>query len=212
MLLLASLICITTLAGQCGPAVAPSTTRAIIAVESGGNPYAIGDNTLKKSFSPKTKQEAVRLAVKLLAQGHNLDLGLMQVNSCHLKTGKFALEELFDPCRNITIGTTILADFYRKHNTGEPRSLVLFKALSAYNTGSAWRGPGYVNKVLKAAGVPYRLTVTNPPPKTGTPPAKTNKKTERLFAASGAALFFPATINNGEANSLSTPANTRKAR
>lgn len=212
MLLLASLICITTLAGQCGPAVDPSTTRAIITVESGGNPYAIGDNTVKKSFSPKTKTEAVRLAAKLLARGHNLDLGLMQVNSCHLKTGKFTLADLFNPCRNIAIGTSILADFYRRHDTGEPESLVLFKALSAYNTGSAWRGPGYVNKVLKAAGVRYRLTVTSPPPKTGTPPAKNKTKSERLFAANGAALFFPAATTPGEANSLTMPSNTRKAR
>ncbi|MDD2462820.1 MAG: lytic transglycosylase domain-containing protein [Desulfobulbus sp.] len=196
-MLLGSLLLITSLCSQCGPTVDPSTTQAIIQVESGGNPYAIGDNTLKKSFAPKSKEAAVQLAAYLLAQGHNLDLGLMQVNSCHLKTMKFTLVEIFDPCRNIAIGTTILSDFYRRHNTGEDKKLVLFKALSAYNTGSAWRGPGYVNKVLKAAGAPYRITVVNPPPKARAKTATNERQAERLFTAGEATLFFPGTAGAG---------------
>lgn len=201
-MIVGSLLLITSLCSQCGPAVAPSTTQAIIRVESGGNPYAIGDNTLKKSFAPKSKQDAVHLAAALLAQGHNLDMGLMQVNSCHLKTMKFTLDEIFEPCRNITIGTTILADFYRRNNTGEDKSLVLFKALSAYNTGSAWRGPGYVNKILQAAGAPYRVTVSNPPPAKVVKGSQKKKPGECLFAAEGAMLFFPGTNRAGELNGL----------
>lgn len=201
-MLLGSLLLITSLYSQCGPTVDPSTTQAIIQVESGGNPYAIGDNTLKKSFAPQSKQAAVHLAASLLAQGHNLDMGLMQVNSCHLKTMKFSLDEVFDPCRNIAIGTTILADFYRRHNTGEDKNLVLFKALSAYNTGSAWRGPGYVNKILKAAGAPYRISVANPPPKAGAKTANNKRQAERLFTAGEATLFCPGTGSTGEPQGL----------
>jgi len=201
-MLVESLLLITALCSQCGPTVAPSTTQAIIRVESGGNPYAIGDNTLKKSFAPKTKQAAIHLAAYLLAQGHNLDMGLMQVNSCHLKTMKFTLDEIFEPCRNITIGTTILADFYRRNDTGEDKNLVLFKALSAYNTGSAWRGPGYVNKILKAAGAPYRVAVSNPPPTKGAKGTQKKKPGERLFTADGAMLFFPATNRARKINGL----------
>ncbi|RQW86456.1 MAG: hypothetical protein EHM79_09620 [Geobacter sp.] len=201
-MIVGSLLLITSLCSQCGPAVAPSTTQAIIRVESGGNPYAIGDNTLKKSFAPKSKQAAVHMAADLLAQGHNLDMGLMQVNSCHLKTMKFTLEEIFEPCRNITIGTTILADFYRRNNTGEDKYLVLFKALSAYNTGSAWRGPGYVNKILKAAGAPYRVAVSNPPPAKAPQASKSKQPNECIFTADGAMLFFPGTTRAGELNGL----------
>jgi len=209
-MLIGSLLLITSLCAQCGPSVEPSTTKAIIQVESGGNPYAIGDNTLKKSFFPKSREEAVRLADYLLSQGHNLDMGLMQVNSCHLKAGNFPLDDLFDPCRNIAIGTGILSDFYRKNDRGEARNVVLFKALSAYNTGSAWRGPGYINRILKAAGAPYRVAVTNPPP----------ARKEKTVSAHGArdfwrkavgsdsqapdstTLFFPGTGRGGEAKGL----------
>lgn len=156
MILLAALIYSTEFLSQCGPAVAPSTTRAIIEVESGGNPLAIGDNNLRKSFAPKTKGDAVSLAERLIDQGHSVDLGLMQINSMHLAPRSLSLEEVFDPCRNVKIGTKILSEFYRQQQTGDP-AYTLFKALSAYNTGQAWKGAGYVNRILAAAGVDYRI-------------------------------------------------------
>jgi len=148
----------STMLGDCGPAVSPETTQAIIQVESGGNHLAIGDNTLKRSFSPKNTAEAIELASRLLAQGHSIDMGLMQVNSCHIPSLKLTLEELFDPCQNIRIGTTILAEFYRQHQSADPAQS-LFRALSAYNTGQAWKGAGYVNKILEAAGAAYRISL-----------------------------------------------------
>jgi type IV secretion system protein VirB1 len=209
-MLIGSLLLITSLCTQCGPSVEPSTTKAIIQVESGGNPYVIGDNTLKKSYFPKTKEEAVQLATYLLSQGHNLDMGLMQVNSCHLKAGKFPLVDLFDPCRNIAIGTDILADFYRRNDRGEARNVVLFKALSAYNTGSAWRGPGYINRILKAAGAPYRVAVTNPPPARKEKTATVNGARDLRRKAAGSdsqapdstTLFFPGTNMAGQGRGL----------
>lgn len=178
---------------ECGPAVSPETTQAIIQVESGGNPFAIGDNTLKKSFAPKSAAEAVQLATRLIREGHNIDMGLMQVNSCHLKPMKLPLEDLFDPCRNIRIGTTILAEFYRQHKTDDPAQS-LFKALSAYNTGQAWKGTGYINKILQAAGAAYRVSTpaVQFPVTTGAiPPAKppAKPKTPRESAAASS-LFF----------------------
>jgi type IV secretion system protein VirB1 len=144
VILLAGLIYSAAFLSQCGPSVAPSTTRAIIQVESGGNPLAIGDNKLQKSFAPGTKGEAVSLATQLISQGHSVDLGLMQINSCHLASLHLSLDELFDPCRNVRAGTAILADFYRQYPNQDP-GLTLFNALSAYNTDRAWRGAGYVN-------------------------------------------------------------------
>jgi type IV secretion system protein VirB1 len=209
-MLLGSLLLITSLCAQCGPSVEPSTTKAIIQVESGGNPYSISDNTLKKSFFPKSREEAVQLANYLLSQGHNLDMGLMQVNSCHLKAGKFPLDDLFEPCRNIAIGTDILAGFFRRNDRGEARNVVLFKALSAYNTGSAWRGPGYINRILKAAGAPYRVAVTNPPPsrRVRTASASAGKDIRQKEAgkdsltSDSTTLFFPGTNRAGEGRGL----------
>jgi len=158
MLFLGALLFTSAMLTDCGPAVSPETTQAIIQVESGGNPLAIGDNTLKRSFSPKTTAEAVELASRLINQGHNIDIGLMQINSCHIRPMNLTLQELFDPCHNIRIGTTILAEFYRQHKTSDPVQS-LFRALSAYNTGQAWKGAGYVNKILEAAGARYRISL-----------------------------------------------------
>jgi type IV secretion system protein VirB1 len=204
-MLILNLLILASLAAQCGPSVAPSTTTAIIRTESGGNPYAIGDNTTRKSHFPKSRQDAIQLARSLLTQGHNLDLGLMQINSRHLKPRNLSLDEIFDPCRNINIGATILAEFYRANDNGEPRDVVLFKALSAYNTGSAWRGPGYVNRILKTAGAPYRVALTNPPP---------SGRTQQTFAkgSRNRSLFFPGTFTTGELNGLSMPFDNPKAR
>lgn len=212
-MLILNLLILASLAAQCGPSVAPSTTTAIIRTESNGNPYAIGDNTTRKSHFPKSKEDAVQLARSLLSRGHNLDLGLMQINSRHLKPRNLSLEEIFDPCRNINIGATILAEFYRANDHGEPRDVVLFKALSAYNTGSAWRGPGYVNRILRTAGASYRVALTNPPPSGRTQQkfAKGPSARETL-TADNRSLFFPGTFKTGEPNGLSMPLENPKAR
>jgi type IV secretion system protein VirB1 len=154
---------LTTLCAQCGPSVDPSLTRAIIQVESGGNPFAIGDNTDKRSYFPVSKSEAVELSRYLLSQGHNIDMGLMQINSCHLGKKRLSLDDLFDPCGNVKFGTSLLADYFRMHSGDPDKSQVLFKALSAYNTGSAWRRPEYINRILEAVNAPYRVAVANPP-------------------------------------------------
>ena len=188
LLVTAALIYSSQFLTQCGPAVAPATTRAIIQVESGGNPLAIADNRLRKSFIPKNRDEAVALAAALIRQGHGVDLGLMQINSAHLVPMRLTLEQVFDPCSNVRAGTTILAGFYRRHRTEDP-ALSLFKALSAYNTGRAWRGPGYVNKVLAATGAPYRVSVrTNEerPVSIAVP-----KRQQEMSGPAASPLFFP---------------------
>ena len=189
MLFLGALLFTSTMLADCGPAVSPETTQVIIQVESGGNPLAIGDNTLKRSFSSKTAAEAVELASRLITQGHNIDIGLMQINSCHIRPMNLTLQELFDPCRNIRIGTTILAEFYRQHKSVDPAQS-LFRALSAYNTGQAWKGAGYVNKILEAAGAGYRVE----PPR-GEFPVKGEGEAEgktpsRRESAAASPLFF----------------------
>lgn len=179
MLLLTGIFISSALSIQCGPAVSPVTTQAIIQVESGGNPFAIGDNTVRKSFAPRSKIEAIGLATTLLSQGHNIDIGLMQINSQHLNPMKLSVSELFDPCTNIRIGTSILADFYRLHDTIPDKNQVLFRALSSYNTGSAWRGPGYINKILAQVNAPYRVRLKKDvlrSSRTDRPPFKSSPK------------------------------------
>jgi type IV secretion system protein VirB1 len=197
VILLAGLIYSAGFLSQCGPTVAPTTTQAIIQVESGGNPLAIGDNNLRRSFSPGSKREAVSLATQLIAQGHSVDLGLMQINSQHLASMGLTLDEVFDPCRNVRAGTAILADFYRRYPNEDP-GCTLYNALSAYNTGQAWKGAGYVNRVLAAAGVKYRVRfvpvedqgLAGNPIKSADAVAPAREKKRNRKAKSAASPFF----------------------
>jgi len=47
-------------------------------------------------------------------------MGLMQINSQHLRKKDLDLESLFEPCYNIKTGTKILADFYSHHKRKQP--------------------------------------------------------------------------------------------
>lgn len=132
----------------CAPRVAPQTTLAIVKVESGGHPWAIDDDTTKKSYFPATREAAVALAVDLLAQGHNLDVGLMQVNSVHFGSDRQSVWTIFDPCVNVANGSRILIDDY--HSASRvygPGREALFHAFEAYNSGRLSGSPGYAHLV-----------------------------------------------------------------
>jgi type IV secretion system protein VirB1 len=149
---------------QCAPMIHPATTVAIINVESKGNPYAIGDNTTGKSYFPKNAQTAIDIAYRLLKKGHNIDMGLMQVNSQHLKKKKINYQDLFDPCYNMSIGASILTYFYNRHSKPNQSSqTTLLKALSSYNTGSPHQGyyNGYITKILKNTNPEFLFYVQN---------------------------------------------------
>lgn len=159
-ILLAGAVSLMTLAQACGPNVHPTTTMAIIKVESGGNPFAINDNTSGHSYSFTNKDDAVYKSYELLTLGHSIDMGLMQINSVHLKGMKIRYYDLFDPCYNVQIGTKILSDFYVKYSEpGMNKEQRLYRALSAYNTGSPWKGTRYTNRILAAARSNRRVYV-----------------------------------------------------
>lgn len=140
---------------QCAVAVAPTTMMAIIKHESRGNPYAIGDNDnlTGKPIRANDVNEAASIALNLIKQGHNIDMGLSQINVTNLKAYNVTVKQIFEPCTNIRVGSLILSKFYansvKRYGEGE---LSLLHALSAYNTGSFYRGKNYVQKVLNGAG------------------------------------------------------------
>ena len=90
---------VTTLAVTCAPQVAPATLAAIAQTESGLDPFAVGDNTAHRSYHPAAKPEAVALAAQLAAEGHDLDLGLMQINQRNFGWLGLAADDAFEPCR-----------------------------------------------------------------------------------------------------------------
>jgi type IV secretion system protein VirB1 len=130
--------------------VSPVTMAAIVSVESGSNPVALNVNYLRgPQPHPHSAEEAARMARRYIAQGYSVDLGLAQVNDRNLSTLGLTVEQVLDPCTNLRAGATILTADYagavRLYGEGQT---ALHAALSAYNTGSFWKGDAYVSKFV----------------------------------------------------------------
>lgn len=135
----------------CAPFVPPGTVLEVVRVESGGQLLALNVNGLAPSEQPRPKNllEAVQAATYHIAQGRNVDVGLMQINSRNLPALGYSLLQAFDPCSNLRGGAVILTANYlaatRKYGPG---LLSLQVALSLYNTGDFEKGfaNGYVDR------------------------------------------------------------------
>ena len=139
---------ILTLLHECGPAVHPTTTIALIRAESGGNPYAIDDDTSRRVYLPQSKSQAEKIATRLLQAGHRIDMGLTQISSPWLSAWHVTLSQVFTPCSNIRLGTLLLATNYQRCLAGRTTKTALWCALSRYNTGTSTGGYAYVYRVL----------------------------------------------------------------
>lgn len=136
----------------CAPAAAPDTMAAIVAVESAGWPYAIDDNTTRRSYRPRTRMEALRIAESAIRAHHSVDVGIAQVNSGNFAAFHVDAAAMLEPCANLRVGSAILANAYHAAALRFPdRSQALVHALMAYNTGSIYAGAPYVRAVIAAA-------------------------------------------------------------
>ncbi|EGO93214.1 lytic transglycosylase domain-containing protein [Acidiphilium sp. PM] len=140
------------LANRCAPEVAPGTLAAVASTESGFNTLAIHDNTTRQSMRPSDVRNAIAVARRLIADGHSVDLGLMQIDSANLPRLGLTVPTAFDACASIRAGGKLLAQDYKRPD-GQGRQAALLAALSRYNTGSAWQGfqNGYVSRVVSTA-------------------------------------------------------------
>jgi soluble lytic murein transglycosylase-like protein len=93
--------------------VPKSLALAIARQESGIQPWAL--NIAGRSYRPKTKAEAVKIAQEALEQGRSFDVGIMQINSYWIKKYDFPLEQLLEPANNIKVGVWILAHEIKRH-------------------------------------------------------------------------------------------------
>ena len=126
--------------------------NAVVAYESGGKQYAIGDNTAHRSYFPSSAGAAEAVARRLLSAGHNIDAGYAQINSANFARFGFDASNAFEPCANIAAGARILHDAYASAaRTYGPGQVALVHALSAYNTGGYWAGLGYAHAVYATA-------------------------------------------------------------
>lgn len=166
----------------CAPNVAPATMERVIHVESRGDPLALNVNVkwvierdekgqpimvtgkdgqpkpkrrkvvFKWPIEVKTKQDAVTVAYAAIADGFNVDMSYMQVNSNNLSALGFTVEDMFDDCKNLAAGASVLSAFYARALKEYPDpQTALRAALSAYNTGDF--NKGYLNGYLARYGI-----------------------------------------------------------
>jgi type IV secretion system protein VirB1 len=153
----------TSLAQQCAPLVDPGTMAAIVRVESGFNPFAIGVVHGKLTRQPRNLEEAQATIRELDKGGYNYSVGLSQVNKRNF--GKYGLNgsNAFDPCANLDAGSKILSDcFVGALPHSKQYQDAIRSALSCYYGGSfsSQVASGYVQKVVDS----FRATTIRPIP------------------------------------------------
>ncbi|WP_421556724.1 lytic transglycosylase domain-containing protein [Pseudomonas kitaguniensis] len=143
-----------TLVVLCAPFVSSNTMMAVLQHESAGNPWALGVNGSQSFNKPRSYQQAVAEAKRLIENGASIDMGLMQINSRTMVNLGLTVEKIYDPCTNVYAGGVVLTRNYARASAKfSDQQVALQAALSAYNTGNFSKGisNGYVGFVLKQA-------------------------------------------------------------
>jgi type IV secretion system protein VirB1 len=145
------------LALACAPLVDPSTAHAVVAVESGFNPHAIGvvGGTLVRQ--PRNRAEALATARALQAQSWDFSVGLAQINLHSLQRLGMSLETAFDPCLNLAGMQAVLGECFERTDPYQgDRQRSLRQALSCYYSGDFFTGfkHGYVRRIVDAVQAP----------------------------------------------------------
>jgi type IV secretion system protein VirB1 len=144
---------------RCIPGFPLNTVHAIARVESAFYPLALSVNYpdhagVQLARQPANLREALAWTQWLHARGYTVSIGLMQVNSEHLKTLRLTAEQAFDPCLNLQAVWLIFSSHYERaaKTFGSSSPAAFHAALSGYNSGSLTAGytNGYVEKVLAA--------------------------------------------------------------
>ena len=155
------------LALACAPQVHTHTAHALVSVESGFNPWAIGVVGGALVRQPRHRAEALATARALQAAGWNFSVGLGQINVGNFERLGLTLDAAFEPCTNLAAMQSVLAECFDRARapasaatattttaTSPPvDQTALRQALSCYYSGNFATGfrHGYVRKVVAAA-------------------------------------------------------------
>ena len=153
------------LALMCAPLVDPSTDRALVAVESGFNPHAIGVVGGALMRQPRNRAEALATARALEADNRNFSVGLAQINLHSLQRLGLSLETAFDPCLNLAGMQAALTECLERTDPRQnDRQRSLRRALSCYYSGDFVTGfrHGYVRRVIDAMQAPAGRPASSP--------------------------------------------------
>ena len=100
------------LALACAPRVAPDVLLSVAYAESRWHTLAVHDNVTGEAFELEREQEAEQIASRLIAEGHNPDLGLPQINAANLSRTGLMIATAFDPCASMHAGAQVLLKAY----------------------------------------------------------------------------------------------------
>ena len=146
------MIALAALVLTCAPLVAHDTALALIEVESGGNPFAIGVVGGALMRQPVNLAEAVATAAALDATGWNYSVGLGQINKRNFQRFGLNPATAFEPCANLAAMQGILGECFSRASQRTSKQAALRNAFSCYYSGNFMTGHqhGYVGKVLTA--------------------------------------------------------------
>jgi type IV secretion system protein VirB1 len=143
------------LLATCAPGVDVRTEASVVAIESSAWPYALNDNDTGRAYYPETLDQAKALLRRI--SGHQVAVGIAQVDSVNFGTYGVDAVQLLEPCMNLRVGSAILAAYYRqayRRTSGtteeEHRQAALREAFSAYNSGSPTKAKKYAALVVAA--------------------------------------------------------------
>jgi type IV secretion system protein VirB1 len=140
------------LAQQCAPQIAPETLAAIVSVESGFQPFVIRINSDHPlADQPKSRSEAIEAATILIAEGHDIDLGLAGINSGNLGRLGLSVSDAFDFCLNLKASASLLDGYYQVALQGGATSgqaeTVMLRSYYGHGDTSVGEMVGYDRKV-----------------------------------------------------------------
>ena len=146
---------ITTFSGlvlACAPLVHPGTAQALVTVESGFNPHAIGVVGGALERQPRNRAEALATATQLQAKGWNFSVGLAQINVRNFQRLGLTTATAFDPCENLRAMQAVLGECFDRSSPAAQPQTALRQALSCYYSGNFVTGfrHGYVQRVARA--------------------------------------------------------------
>ena len=210
-----------TLAARCAPGVPERVLRGVARTESNFYPWMLHDNSTHASASPASLANAEAQATAWIAEGHSVDLGLMQINSANLPALGMTIGAALDPCTSLAGGAAVLRAAYGAGPVGSGQQAALLMALSIYNTGSPLKGimNGYARRVMRhadeaASGLPVPpLPPANEPVM---PPAWDVSATGNYARTHGAPWLVPLGLdaagqNNAAAAEAGFPSHTMRS-
>jgi len=150
------------LLSSCAPNVSSNTMAAVVSAESDFNPYAIGVVGGHLSRQPVNLAEAVETVNQLENRGFNYSVGLAQINKVNFERHNLGEQSMFDPCKNLKAGASILEKCFVTSKANETEQ-ALKEALSCYYSGghNSTKYRQYVNRVFSRSHIDLKKLKVN---------------------------------------------------